>query len=165
MSTRSFWDEERQQWLRHDKKECCVCENKYSTSPELFLVKSADKETLIYCNVCLGEGPLSEVPDEIVSMTKIETAAVKSVPKEAESYSAEWLNNNKDIEGNPIDWVDDKTLKEMKQFRGEKLTNLVESLDLLNDSSKLEAFISVLTEEQRDRLYEHGILKEFDLLP
>ncbi|HUW89130.1 MAG TPA: hypothetical protein VMV43_01275 [Candidatus Nanopelagicaceae bacterium] len=79
--------------------------------------------------------------------------------------SVEWIKNNQDIEGNEIDWVDAKTLKEMKQFREEKLTNLIESLDLLNDTNNLEAFIAILTEEQRDNLYSHPILNEFDLLP
>jgi len=82
-----------------------------------------------------------------------------------DSYTPEWLNNNKDIEGNEIDWVDSETLKEMKQFKEEKLTNLIESLDLLHDNNKLEAFIAILTEEQRDKIYSHPILKEFDLLP
>ena len=76
-----------------------------------------------------------------------------------------WFNNNKDIKGNPIDWIDLKTLKEMKFFRQEKLTNLTESLDLLHDTNKLEAFLSILTEEQKDKLYDHPILKEYDLLP
>ena len=79
--------------------------------------------------------------------------------------SVEWLNNTKDIEGNEIDWITEKELKEMKQFREEILTNLTESLDLLHDTNKLEAFISILTEEQRDKLYDHPILKDYDLLP
>lgn len=165
MLSQGVWNEELQQWVRHDKKECCICENRYSTSPELFKVKFTEGEDLIYCNVCLGEGPLSEVPDEIKSMTKVETIPIKNAPQDKESYSPEWLKNNKDIEGNEIDWVDSETLKEMKQFREEKLTNLIESLDLLNDTGKLEAFTAILTEEQRNELYSHQILKEFDLLP
>lgn len=83
-----------------------------------------------------------------------------------ETYTPEWLKNNKDAKGlHIIDWVDAKTLKEMKQFRKEKLTNLIESLDLLHDTNKLEAFTAILTEEQIDKLYSHPILKEFDLLP
>ena len=81
------------------------------------------------------------------------------------STHTEWLKNNKDIEGNEIDWVTEDELKEMKQFREEKLTNLIESLDLLNDTNKLEAFTAILTEDQLDQLYSHPILKEFDLLP
>jgi len=115
--------------------------------------------------VCLGEGPLSEVPDEIKSMTKVETTSIKNMPQNKESYSPEWLNNNEDIEGIEIDWVDAKTLKELKQFREEKLTNLIESFDLLHDLNKLEAFTAILTEKQRNKLYSHEILKEFDLLP
>jgi hypothetical protein len=168
MLSQGVWNEELEQWVRHDKKECCICQNKYSTSPELFLVKFTEGEDLIYCNVCIGEGPLSEVPDEIISMTKVETTAIKNAPQtpqKKESYSAEWLNNNKDNEGNEIDWIDSKELKEMKQFREEKFTNLIESLDLLHDTSKLEAFTAILTEEQRDKLYSHPILNDYDLLP
>ena len=76
-----------------------------------------------------------------------------------------WFNNNKDIQGNPIDWIDQKTLTEMKFFRAEKLTNLTESLDLLHDTNNLEAFLAILTEEQRNKLYDHPILNEYDLLP
>lgn len=76
-----------------------------------------------------------------------------------------WFSNNKDNNGNPIDWIDLEILKEMKFFRAEKLTNLVESLDLLNDTNKLEAFLAILTEKQKDKLYSHPILKEYDLLP
>lgn len=79
--------------------------------------------------------------------------------------STEWLKNKLDTEGNPIDWIDQKDLTEMKFFREEKLTNLTESLDLLHDTDKLEAFLSILTEEQKDKLYEHEILKNYDLLP
>ena len=79
--------------------------------------------------------------------------------------STEWLENNLDTEGNPIDWVGPKVLKEMKFFREEKLTNLTESLDLLHDTDKLEAFLAILTEKQKDKLYDHPILKNFDLLP
>ena len=165
MSSQGVWNEELDKWVRRDKKECCICKNSHSTSPELFKVKFAEGEDLIYCNVCLGEGPLSEVPDEIKSMTKVETTSIKKAPQDKEKYSAEWLNNNKDIEGNEIDWVDSETLKEMKQFREEKLTNLMESLNLLHDNNKLEAFIAILTEEQRDKLYSHPYLLEFDLLP
>jgi len=76
-----------------------------------------------------------------------------------------WLKNTKDIEGNEIDWIPEKELKEMKFFREEKLTNLIESLNLLHDTNKLEAFLAILTEEQRDKLYDHPILKVYDLLP
>ncbi|MCP6718918.1 MAG: hypothetical protein KJI71_01620 [Patescibacteria group bacterium] len=76
-----------------------------------------------------------------------------------------WLNNNLDIDGNEIDWITEKELKEMKFFREEKLTNLTESLELLHNTGKLEAFIAILTEEQRNKLYDHSILKDYDLLP
>lgn len=79
--------------------------------------------------------------------------------------SVEWLKSNLDNEGNVIDWMDSKVLKEMKTFREEKLTNLTESLDLLHNTDHLEAFLSILTEEQKDKLYDHPILKNYDLLP
>ena len=65
------WNEISEKWVRKDKAECCICKNSFSTSPVLFKVEFTDKEELIYCNVCLGEGPLSEVPDEIKQITPI----------------------------------------------------------------------------------------------
>ena len=76
-----------------------------------------------------------------------------------------WFNNNKDIEGNPIDWIDPKTLKELKFFRADILKSFIEILDLIHDADKLEAFLAILDEKQRDKLYSHPILKEYDLLP
>jgi len=58
-------------WARKDGKECCICESTYSTSSELFEVEFNDGEKLIYCNVCLGEGPFSEVPDEIKIIRRV----------------------------------------------------------------------------------------------
>ena len=165
MFSQGVWSEELEHCVRHDKIECCFCQNKYCTSPELFKVKFTEGEDLIYCNVCLGEGPLSEVPDEIKSMTKVETTPIKKKPQDTESYTPEWLNNNKDTCGNDIDWIDAKKLKEMKQFREEKFTNLIESLDLLHDQDTLEAFTAILTEAQCDKLYSHPILNDYDLLP
>ena len=128
--------------------------------------------------MCLVEGPLSEVPDEIKSITRIEITTPKNTSQDIEKVeetpkkeltsqfgSPEWLRNKKDFHGNDIDWIDAKKLKEMKQFREEKFTNLIESLDLLHDQDTLEAFTAILNEEQSDKLYSHEILKNYDLLP
>ena len=174
MSSQSVFNEELKKWERPDNRECCICQNSNSTAPELFKVEFTDGEKLIYCNVCLVEGPLSEVPDEIKSMTRIEMTSIENpsqdiekveeTPKK-ESYSADWIRNKKDFHGNDIDWIEPKALKEMKQFREEMFTNLIESLDLLHDQDKLEAFTAILNEEQSDKLYSHEILKNYDLLP
>lgn len=58
-------------WVRKDAKECCICESTYSTSPELFEVEFEDGEKLIYCVICLDEGPFSEVPEEIKIIKRV----------------------------------------------------------------------------------------------
>ncbi|MBA7477639.1 hypothetical protein ES707_13053 [subsurface metagenome] len=88
MLSQGVWSEELGQWVRRDKKECCICQNKHSTSPELFKVKFTEGEDLIYCNVCLGEGPLSEVPDEIESVTKVGMTFIKIIPQDLEALNA-----------------------------------------------------------------------------
>ena len=174
MLSQSIFNEALHKWERNDTHECCICQNSNSTSPELFKVNFTDGEELIYCNVCLVEGPLSEVPDEIKSMNRIEMTSIENPsqdiekveePPKKESYSADWIRNNKDFHGNDIDWIDSKKLKEMKQFKEEKFTNLIESFDLLHDQDTLEAFTAILNEEQSDKLYSHPILKNYDLLP
>lgn len=120
----------------------------------------------IYCSECLANN-LTEEPETIylVKQIWISDYDLNLRRKNKVSEIDSWFNNNKDIEGNPIDWIDQKTLTEMKFFRTEKLTNLTESIDLLHDTNKLEAFLAILTEEQRDKLYDHPILKNYDLLP
>ena len=66
-------------------------------------------------------------------------------------------NNEK---GNP-----ELTKKDLKFFKEEILINMLETFDLLHDTEKLEDFTMLLSEEERDRLYDHPLLKEFDLLP
>ena len=58
-------------WVRLDNKECCICESRFSTSPELFEVEFNDGEKLIYCVICLSEGPFSEVPEEIKNIRRV----------------------------------------------------------------------------------------------
>lgn len=55
--------------------------------------------------------------------------------------------------------------KDLKFFKTEILDNMIETFDLLHDTDKLEDFTMLLSEEERDRLYDHPLLKEFDLLP
>lgn len=88
MLSQGVWNEELDKWVRHDKKECCQCENRYSTSPELFLVKETDKKDRIYCSVCLGEGPLSDAPEKIESITKVGLTFIKILPQDLESLNA-----------------------------------------------------------------------------
>lgn len=64
-----------------------------------------------------------------------------------------------------IDWILEKRLKELKFFKEEILTHMKETLDLLNNTDELEAFLMLIKEEERDELYDHPILKFFDLLP
>ena len=58
-------------WVRKDGSECYICESRYSTSPELFEVEFEDGKKLIYCVICLGEGPFSEVPEEIKIIRRV----------------------------------------------------------------------------------------------
>ncbi len=88
MLSQGVWSEELNQWVRSDKNECCVCENRYSTSPELFLVKLTEGKDRIYCNVCLGEGPLSEGINKIESITKVGLTFIKVLPQDLESLNA-----------------------------------------------------------------------------
>jgi len=61
--------------------------------------------------------------------------------------------------------IEEITEKDIKNFKEEILTNMLEAFNLLADVDKLETFIMELTEKQRDQLYSHPILKEYDLLP
>ena len=64
-----------------------------------------------------------------------------------------------------IDWIPEKDLKEMKLFKEEILTHMLETFDLLKDMDKLEVFTALLSEEESEKLYSHPLLKEYDLLP
>jgi len=88
MLSQGVFNEELQKWERYDKKECCHCQNTYSTSPELFLVKFDGVEDKIYCNVCLGEGPLSEFPDKIKSITRVEKTFIEIQKSDLEALNA-----------------------------------------------------------------------------
>jgi len=50
-------------------------------------------------------------------------------------------------------------------FSGEIFKNMLGIFDLLTDQDNLELFLSKLTEDQRDKLYGHALLQEYDLLP
>ena len=58
--------------------------------------------------------------------------------------------------------IDERTIK---RFSGEILKNILEIFDLLGDVDTLESFIVKLNEKQKERLYSHPLLKEYDLLP
>lgn len=44
---------------------CSICENTKAVSNVIFEVEFKDGEKLNYCVVCLSEGPLSNVPEDI----------------------------------------------------------------------------------------------------
>lgn len=43
--------------------------------------------------------------------------------------------------------------------------DLLKAFDLLYDLELLEGFLAKLPQKERDELYSHPLLKEFDLLP
>ena len=45
------------------------------------------------------------------------------------------------------------------------LKEMTEVFDLLNNGDKLEDFLMSLTEEEREKLYNHPLLYWYDLLP
>ena len=62
----------------------------------------------------------------------------------------------------------ENTEKDIRKFKDEIFVNMKESFDLLHNTKKLELFLSLLTEEQKDKLYTHPLvdLKDgYDLLP
>ena len=44
---------------------CSICKNTNAVSNVIFEVEFTDGEKLNYCVVCLSEGPLSNVPEDI----------------------------------------------------------------------------------------------------
>jgi len=63
--TKAVWLEGLKKWSRPDGKECYGCQNSYSTSPELFEVEYENGEKLIFCSICIDEGPFQNEPEEI----------------------------------------------------------------------------------------------------
>jgi len=61
--------------------------------------------------------------------------------------------------------IDEITEKDVNNFKEEIFVNMMETFNLLNDTDKLESFLSKLTQEQRDKLYYHPLLDYYDLLP
>jgi len=58
-------------WVRIDGKECYGCQNNHSTSPELFEVEYENGEKLLFCSVCIGEGPFGNEPEEIKVIRRV----------------------------------------------------------------------------------------------
>lgn len=56
------------------------------------------------------------------------------------------------------------TEKHVNSCMNEIFKNMLEIFDLLTDQENLELFLSKLTEDQRDKLYGHALLQEYDLL-
>jgi len=53
------------------KKTCVICNSTYATSDQVFEVEFKDGEKICYCVICLSEGPLSEVPEEIKAIKNV----------------------------------------------------------------------------------------------
>lgn len=77
-----------------------------------------------------------------------------------------------DTKMDEIDWIPKKRVKELNLFKGEIFTHMKEIFDLLHNTDELEAFLSLLSDKEREELYDHPILydsitnrKGFDLLP
>jgi len=58
-------------WVRIDGKECYGCQNANSTSSELFEVEYMDGEKLLFCTVCISEGPFDNEPEEIKIISRV----------------------------------------------------------------------------------------------
>lgn len=58
--------------------------------------------------------------------------------------------------------INERTLE---NFSSEILKNMLEIFDLLGDVDTLEDFLLKLDEKQREKLYSHKLLQEYDLLP
>ena len=58
-------------WVRIDGKECYCCQNTNSTSSELFEVEYMNGEKLLYCTVCIGEGPFDNEAEEIKIIRRV----------------------------------------------------------------------------------------------
>ena len=55
--------------------------------------------------------------------------------------------------------------EDLKFWKEEILGNILNTFDLLHDINKLESFLEILSEKERDELYSHPLLTEYDLLP
>ena len=64
--------------------------------------------------------------------------------------------------------IEDNSNEDIIRFTDEIFRNTIETFNLLNDPDKLVLFLSVLTEEQKDKLYSHPLVDiedGYDLLP
>ncbi|MHA1291070.1 MAG: hypothetical protein ACTSQJ_00210 [Promethearchaeota archaeon] len=57
------------------------------------------------------------------------------------------------------------TKKDLKVFREEFLTHMLETFNILVNNDLLDYFLSILNDNEREQLYSHPLLKYYDLLP
>ena len=62
-------------------------------------------------------------------------------------------------------YIEELTYQTIEKFKEEILINMLEMFNLLTDIDRLEFSFKRITEKQRDQLYSHPILDDFDLLP
>lgn len=58
--------------------------------------------------------------------------------------------------------IEETTYKNLKE---EIFTHMLETFDLLADIDKLDDFLANLSQKERDELYSHPLLENYDLLP
>ncbi len=81
---------------------CCICQGTNAVSDQVFEVEFKDGEKIIYCCVCLSEGPLSEVPEDIKTIKNITEGKKKMVEKQCEWCESTFhLSNNEHHHGKP----------------------------------------------------------------
>ncbi len=64
-----------------------------------------------------------------------------------------------------IDWIPEKRVKELKLNQNKIFEKMLYTFNLLNDMDELEAFLVLLPEDKRRKLYDHELVEEYDLLP
>lgn len=102
------------------------------------------------------------------ALSKIENGFYKSLWGELTPEEQESLCETPVKKINEIDWLPEDEVKKLKFWKEEIFKNMKETFDLLNDTDKLEAFLVLLSEKQRDELYSHPLVfgkDSYDLLP
>ncbi len=64
-----------------------------------------------------------------------------------------------------IDWIPEKRVEELKLNQNKIFEKMLYTFNLLNNMDELEAFLILLPEDKRRKLYDHPILNNYDLLP
>lgn len=83
------------------EKICVICNDVNATSDQIFEVEFKDGEKISYCVVCLSEGPLSEVPEDIKTIKNITEGKKKMVEKQCEWCESAYHLSNEPHHGKP----------------------------------------------------------------